>query len=433
LSNHEINGTTSKPRIFFGWYIVAAAWIMFFLNTGTAVAIFFKPLLEEFGWDRALLSLVSGLVLIVTAIFSPLLGRFIDRFGARAMLFVCSAAQPLASVVTGLATNIGHVFLGRMLSEIRYSVAGQILVNRWFIKKRGTALGILATSSPIGTLLLSPLTQYLILTWGWRETLIFWAIVTLAIVLPLTLMIKNKPEDKGLVPDGDYSTAASTAAFPAAKAASARPDSGTTFKEALRHRAFWLFAAAQIVCGIGCGIMMTHSVIFATDLGYSPMIGATFLSVQGGANLIGVLVTGRMSDKIARHRVLALVHLVRSVSFILLVISVFSGGSSLIMLYIAMAFFGIGWFTTAPLAAGLVADLYGNLRMGTLMGLIWSCHMVGMAIGTYAGGLNYQLTHSYLSIFAVQGFLEFLAAIFVFIIRKTPRSTAPGPSALNCC
>lgn len=164
--------------------------------------------------------------------------------------------------------------------------------------------------------------------------------------------------------------------------------------------------------------MMTHIVIFATDFGYSEMIGASLLSVQGGVNLVGVLLTGHMSDRIARSRVLALTHLIRSLSFGTIVIFIIFGGGSLWLLYIAMALFGFGWFTTAPLASGLVADLFGYRRMGTIIGLTMSCHMVGMAIGAYAGGITFELTGSYYSIFLIQGILELLASGFAFAIKQ---------------
>ena len=193
---------------------------------------------------------------------------------------------------------------------------------------------------------------------------------------------------------------------------------GSSLGEAIRNGSFWLLSAGHLICGIGCGFMMTHIVIFATDVGYSEMIGASFLSVQGGVNLIGVLVTGYLSDRTARSRVLAMTHVIRSISFITVVIFFLDGGSSLWLLYTAMALFGFSWFTTAPLVSGLVADLFGYPRMGTILGLVQSCHMVGMAIGAYAGGITFELTGSYYSFFIVQGVLELLAAVFAFAIKK---------------
>jgi MFS family permease len=163
---------------------------------------------------------------------------------------------------------------------------------------------------------------------------------------------------------------------------------------------------------------MTHIVIFATDMGYSDMIGASLLSVQGGLNLAGVLLTGHISDRYARNRVLALTHCVRSLAFFTAVVFILRGGGSLWMLYLAMAFFGFGWFTTSPLTSGLVADLFGSMSMGTIIGVTMSCHTVGMALGAYAGGVTYDLTGSYYWFFLAQAILELLAAGLAFAIKR---------------
>ena len=125
-----------------------------------------------------------------------------------------------------------------------------------------------------------------------------------------------------------------------------------------------------------------------------------------------------MSDRLARSKVLALTHFIRSISFATIVTFTLLGGGSLWLLYIAVALFGFGWFTTAPLASGLVADLFGYRRMGTIIGLTMSCHMIGMAIGAYAGGITFELTGSYYFFFLIQGILEFLAAVFAFAIKR---------------
>lgn len=415
--------TTDRPRFFYGWYLVAASWVMLFLVNSVAVGIFFKPILEEFSLDRATLSLVQTVALIVFAAASPFLGRLIDRFGSRAMLLVCVATQTLSSVVNGLAASLWHLYIGRFLYEMRPLHSTQVLINRWFVRRRGRALGIVATGMPIGTLVLSPISQYLILIWGWRMTMLFWAGVTFVILLPLSLLVKDKPEDKGYGPDGEPLSREPTVDLPfqpngRTSEMKAGLQAGSSLSEAARTGSFWLLSATQFICGIGCGFMMTHIVIFATDVGYSEMIGASLLSVQGGVNLVGVLLTGQMSDRIARSRVLALTHLIRSLSFGTIVIFIIFGGGSLWLLYIAMALFGFGWFTTAPLAFGLVADLFGYRQMGTIMGVVLSYHMVGMAIGAYAGGITFELTDSYYSLFLIQGILEFLAASFAFAIKQ---------------
>jgi len=247
--------------------------------------------------------------------------------------------------------------------------------------------------------------------------------IMLAIMLPLALTIRNNPEDRGYAPDGEpldevrLSDPLPEQVSPAS-ALEVGTETGSDLFQAVKTRDFWLMSTTHLICGIGCGFMMTHTIIFATDMGYSDMIGATLVSVQGGVNLVGVLFTGYLADRIAKNKVLALTHFVRGMSFVTIVIFILIGGDSLWMLYLAMAFFGFGWFTTAPLAAGLVADLFGGFRMGTILGVATSCHLLGMAAGAYAGGAIFELTQSYYLVFLIQGLLSFLAVIFAFLIKQ---------------
>ena len=425
MNSRQKPSPPGKPRIFYGWYMVAASWIMLFLVNAVSVGIFFKPILEDdkFHFDRANLSLIYMLALLLFAVATPFLGRLIDRYGPKLMLFICVATQTLSSALYGAAATVWQIFFARFLYEIKPLQSSQVLVNRWFVRQRGRAQGITAMGMPMGALLLSPLSQYLIIIWGWRQTMFFWAGVAFVILLPLTFLIRNKPQDKGYGPDGDPLTQ-TTPSEPLRESESSTsiPDiakvSGHSLAEAARVGSFWLLSGTQFVCGIGCGFMMTHIVIFATDFGYSNMIGASLLSVQGGVNLLGVLLTGHLSDKYSRSKVLGLTHFVRSLSFFTAVAFILLGGGSLWMLYLAMALFGFGWFTTSPLTSGLVADLFGGLSMGTIIGVAMSCHTVGMALGAYFGGVTYQVTGSYYSFFIVQGALELLAAGFAFAIRR---------------
>jgi sugar phosphate permease len=420
------NGKTQpvyKPKLFYGWYLVAIAWLMLFLAGSSATSLFFKPILDEFGWERASLSLIGAICMLITAVLLPFLGRLVDHFGPRVMVFSTLVLQILSNTIYGVASNIVAVFFGRLLVEFRPSTPTTVLINRWFVKARGRALGILSTSTPLGALVLSPLSQYLINTWGWRNTLFFWAAVTLVAILPVSLLIRDKPEDKGLAPDGvpidDSRSPDLQSPLNATKSGI-----GSSLKQTFGNPSFWFLASTQFICGIGCGLWMTHTVIFATDLGYSSMIGASFLSVQGGMSLVGVLLTGHLSDFIPRNKVLGAAHFIRGISFFVIVAALLFAGGSLWMLYLAMVLFGFGWFTTAPLTGGLVADLFGNQRMGTITGIITGGHFIGAALGTFGGGFVYTLTGSYFEFFVAQGILEMVAMGLAFAIIKKKRYIA---------
>ncbi|MFH1002518.1 MAG: MFS transporter [Chloroflexota bacterium] len=409
---------------------MAVSWLMVFLIASVEVSIFFKPMLEDFGWDRATLASVQSVALIIFAIASPLLGRLIDRFGPRVMIFACVAAQVLSSVINGAARNIGHLYLARFLNGINVLPSTQVLMNRWFVRRRGTVLGFVATGRPIGLIILAPISQFLILLWGWRPTMFFWAGVTLIIVLPLALLIRNSPEDKGYGPDGDPPSPSTGPVADSNAMAPVKPMvlPGSGFGEATRTGAFWLVSSAHLICGIGCGFMMTHIVIFATDVGLSDIMAASLLSIEGGADIAGILVAGYLSDRMARNRVLALIHFIRTLSFVIIIIFILLGSGSPWMLYTAMVFFGFGWYTTAPLTAGLVADLFGSLRLGTILGFTTGAHMFGMALGAYAGGIIYERLGSYYLFFVVITGLSLLASIFPLFIR--PKGLSPAVEAV---
>jgi len=413
----------NKPKFLYGWYTVAASWIMIFLMSAVTVGLFFKPILEDFGWDRATLSLAQSVALIAYMLASPFLGRFIDRSGPRLMILVCVGTQFFSRLLNGVAGTFWHFSLARFFYEVKVLPGTQVLTSRWFVKKRGTAQGILASGMPVGLLVLVPISQYLILLWGWRPTMLFWAAVTLVVMLPLALMIRNNPEDRGYAPDGEPLDEVRPVVPPPRpggvdRGAGHGVKTGSGLREAVKTRPFWFLTAAHFICGIGCGFMTTHIVIFATDFGYSDMIAASLLSVQGGLNIVGVLVTGHLADRMAGSKVLALTHFVRTMSFATIIVFILFGGGSLWILYLGMAFFGFGWFTTAPLTAGLVAGLFGNLRMGTILGVTTSSHILGWSIGAYVGGVIFDMTHSYYTAFLIITLLSLLATVFSLAIKQ---------------
>lgn len=425
MSSRRKSPAPLKPRFFYGWHIVAASFVMLLLVNAVGVGIFFKPILEDdkFTWDRATLSSVYMYASLLFALVTPFLGRLIDRYGPRLMISITVVTQTLSSLFNGLAGAMWHIFFGRFFYEIKPYQSSQVLINRWFVRLRGRAQGIAAVGMPLGALLLSPLSQYLIIAWGWRPTMLFWAALTVVISVPLIFIIRDKPGDKGLAPDGaaaDNNAPTYTLREKESTPSGAEPaaSAGHTLAQAAKSGSFWLLSAAQLICGIGCGFMMTHIVIFATDFNYSEMIGASLLSVQGALNILGLLLTGHVSDKYARHKVLAWTHFIRGLAFFIAVVFILLGGGSLWLLYLAMALFGFGWFTTSPLTSGLVADLFGGMRMGTIIGVTMSCHTVGMALGAYAGGVTFQMTGSYYSFFLAQGILELLAAGCALAIRR---------------
>jgi MFS family permease len=415
------SSSAKKPRSFYGWYIIAASWILVFLYSSMAVNVFFKPMLEEFGWDRATLASVQAVSMIFFTIASPFLGHLVDRFGPKVMIITCEISQILSGLINAVASNIGHLYVSRIFYGLNAIPVTQVLINHWFVKRRGLALGILATGIPIGTMLLVPFSQYLILQWGWRTVMLFWSAVTFIVAIPLVLMMKNNPEEKGTGPDGRPPEAITQIDIsPQSSETKPVAKPGSNLAEAARTSSFWFLSITQLICGIGCGFMMTHNIIFATDMGFSDMAAASLASLQGGLNLAGVLIMGYVSDRIARKNALSLTHFIRSMAFVSIAVFIMLGGlrEQPWLLYVGVGLFGFGWFTTVPLVSALVADLFGSMRMGTILGIVFSCHILGMATGSYFGGVIFEQTGSYLTFFIIQGVLELIAVAFAFFIKR---------------
>jgi MFS family permease len=418
LFHRFTNFFPGKSGLFYGWYVAAIAWTMIFLTCAVPISLFFKPILDEFGWSRDTLSLVQTVAMLASAAMTPVIGVLIDRLGPRLVLLLTGILQAVSNTITGLAVNLPMIYAGRLFTEIKPIPSTQVLINRWFVKKRGRAQGIIATGMPLASFALIPLSQFLIIAWGWRETLFFWSGLIFCATIILTYFVRNKPEDKGLGPDGVPIERAADVREKVSGAVNKRVEAGNTFAETSRSGAFWLINLTQLICGVGCGFMMTHIVIFATDVGYSEMIGATFVSVQGIFNLFGVLIMGYLSDRMARKKALAVTHFIRSMSFGTVLIAIVFTDASLWILFPAMALFGFGWFTTAPLTAGLSADLFGYRKMGTIVGAVNMSHMIGMAAGVYSGGVVFEATGSYFSFFIIQFGLELLAAVFALSVKR---------------
>jgi MFS family permease len=404
-----------KKGLFYGWILVAACFILYFLNGGVVVGLFFKPMLEEFGWDRATLSSVSSFGMILMAVAGPIVGGLVDKYGPRTIMLIGTITMGVSRLINGVALNLWQLYLSRIAMLIGPMRGISVMLNNWFLKKRGLVLGISSTGMSIGRIVLAPLTAYLILTYGWRTTYLIWAAVPFVVALPLTFfVVKNTPEELGYHQDGELISKEEKQSKTVSKVTEAVSDRmGISFQQAIKTSGFWFLACSHLICGLGCGFLMTHFVPFATDIGFSELEAAGALSLWSAVNIFGILSTGIISDRIGRKNALALTHFVRSIAF---VVAVIGGGNW--MIYLIAIFFGFGSFTTAPLASGLVADLFGGLSMGAIIGLSGTAHSIGSAIGSYMGGLTFDLTQSYYTYFLIMVPLSFTAALISFLIKK---------------
>jgi MFS family permease len=296
-------------RIFYGWWIVAVAFVTHCITTGIvfySFGVFLPALTEAFGWSRAQTSFGFSLASLCGAFYSPAVGRVVDRRGSRPSQLVGAVAMavgfwllrgmrslPEFYLVMGAVVSLGATALGGLPSNAA--------VTRWFVRRRGQALGIATAGISMGGVIFVPLTQWLIAHWGWRGAFGWLGVIILvAAVPPVALFMRRAPEGMGLQPDGDASV------LGADPAAGREIERSWTVEQALRSRNFWLITAAFSLTGAGLSATLLHQIAFLGDRGLAGPAAAWVLGATAGMGVLGKLGFGALLDRFGQRAIILL-------------------------------------------------------------------------------------------------------------------------------
>lgn len=361
--------------------------------------IFFKPLSDEFGWSRGELSLVNTAFLMAYAPGAILWGKVADRFGPRQVLWL-AALMVLAGYLgssriesrTPLILYYALMGLGTS-ATLGLPVA---TVQRWFEKKRGLMLGIVAAGTGIGALVFAPLTSKLIYSYEWRNAyIIIGSILGLWLALGAYLMA-HSPEKKGLLPYG--------AKKPNVSSVSPAPQSKNEIRtrQALRTKPFWGLAALHILSLTPTLFFPTHLVPLATDRGVSAAFAAQALGLLGAVGVPGRVLMGAVADRIGWMRSIAIVNFVAASTILGLIFI-----EAPWMLYVFVIIFGFFNGGNMALLSGTVALFFGFISLGELLGYTLAISVLAGSGSPLLGGLVYDWAGNYLP------FLFFAVACFL--------------------
>ncbi|MBI4318976.1 MAG: MFS transporter [Chloroflexi bacterium] len=391
----------------YGWLIVASCFLTLMVTFGTegSFGVLFKPMISEFGWDRASLSLAVSIAMIFYGISQTIMGRLADQLGPRVIIAFGGLMVAVGIGLLATATEIWQVYVYfGVIAAIGYGGVAPVtmaaLVARWFTRRRALALSIATTGLSAGTILVIPAAMYMVLQLDWRWTAFILAVVAGIVVLPLAaFVIRSNPGDVGGVANGaDRSDAADGAV--AAEPRERRVPASL----AIRQRSFWQLSVGLFVCGFTWSLVMTHFIPFALDLGIPEMLAANALSLTSSVAVVGSIGTAALSDKYGRSKLLGLVYFLRGSSFFML-----PWVTSVPMLYVFAVVHGTGRLASVPLSSALTGDLYGRRSVGTVFGMIYLIHQVGASLGSYVGGVVYDLTGSYLGAFLLAAVMGLVA------------------------
>lgn len=400
----------------YAWIVVGVTFLVLLTAAGvrTAPAVLITPLQQEFGWSRGSISLAVAISLVWFGLGGPVAGTLVDRFGPRRVMLGGLSLIALGLGPLLLMTQLWqlHLFWGLVAGIGTGAVAnvlGATVAHRWFRTHRGLVVGLLSGAGAAGQLVFLPAMMGLTTGGGWRTAVIGAALAVLALLLPVALLMRDTPQAVGLRPLGDDGS-------PAHAAEAAAPQERTPLSEALRTRDFWLLAGSFFICGYTTnGLIGTHLLPHAIEVGFSEVAAASAIGVMGLMNIIGTLASGWLSDRYDNRLLLATYYGLRALAIAGLPFIADMGGFILFAII-----YGLDWIATVPPTVNLTAQRFGKASLGQLYGWIFCAHMVGAALAAYVGGALRDSLGDYTIAFLSAALLGLLAALFSVGVGRQP-------------
>jgi MFS family permease len=421
-------------NVFYGWRVVTAASILYALGIGSVFYgfnTFFTPMVNEFGWSRAATSGAFSLSRLEGGIFGPIVGWLIDRFGSRKIAIFGMALAAAGFVALPLVnTNVItlYIIFGLFLSlgyTMGPSLATTAAAAKWFIKKRSLALSFIAVGGGVGGAVIVPLLAWLITQYGWRWAAVIIGLVILVIGVPVALVIRNSPEERGLLPDGQKVVSVEKATSgvvsrsgldePAFSTASGIEEADFTVREALRTSTFWFYTLAMVLRAAILGGIVVHEIPYLVDMGIEYETAANVLGTMILISIPGRLVLGWIGDRFDKRYLLLASNLLQGVGIWILI-----NASSLGMVYLFVIIYGFGYGGAIPLSSALRADLFGRKMFATIGGIVTTITTVSTVAAPVLAGYLYDVSHSY-----HVAFYAFMVMItlsgFAFLLVRRPK------------
>jgi OFA family oxalate/formate antiporter-like MFS transporter len=380
------NPVFSSSRVFYGWFVVAAAFAVTFVGFGSAYTFsaFVESLQKDFAASRGSVSLVFSLAGFLYFGLGIVSGPLADRWGSRRLavigmlltgggLAIASTAHSLAEVYAAYGLGVG---LGVGCSYV--PVVGA--VQRWFLRRRGFASGLAVSGIGVGTLVMPPLASLLIDALGWRNAYLVLGALAAVVGAGMALMIENDPRDRGLGPDGDALQSGAQSMRPA----------GASVREAIRSRRFAVLYAACLICSFGVFVPFVHLVPYAMDHGVPQSSAVLLLGVIGVGSTAGRFFLGGLADRMGRQ--LALLTMFVGMALALSVWALSTYFWSLAAFAFGYGVFYGGWVAVLP---AVVMDHFGGRNVSAIIGVLYTSVAFGTLVGPSAAGFAFDLSHSY--------------------------------------
>ncbi len=380
------NPALPAPRIFYGWFVVAAAFAVMFVGFGCAYTFsaFLESLQKDFAASRGSVSLVFSLAGFLYFGLGVVSGPLADRWGSRRIAVAGMLLTGMGLALASTARSLTEVYiaygLGVGLGVGCSYVPAVGAVQRWFVKRRGFASGLAVSGIGVGTLVMPPFASLLIDALGWRMAYLVLGGLAAVVGAGMALLIENDPDNRGLGPDGDP---------PQPGARSARP-AGASVGEAVSSRRFANLYAACLICSFGVFVPFVHLVPYALDHGVPQSAAVLLLGAIGVGSTAGRFFLGGLADRMGRRP--ALLAMFVGMALALAVWAFSTGAWSLAAFAFAFGVFYGGWVAVLP---AVVMDWFGGRNVSGLIGILYTSVAFGTLIGPSAAGFAFDISRSY--------------------------------------
>jgi len=407
-----------KRGIYWGWFVVVGAFLVLSVNYGSryCFGIFVKPMALEYEWSRSVISIAASINIFIYAVGGILSGRLLDRMAPKWIMTIGGVITAAAFILTGFVKTPWQFYLvygvlcGAGMAGIGVVVSSSY-VGKWFIKKRGLALGISTIGIGFGTMVLTPLAGYVVKNYDWRTGFMFLGVVVLSIVIfiPQLIMGRAKPEDCGLLPDGEET----------AKAASNLTDvsdsPSLSMMPVLTDSRFWIITTCYTFAIMAEMLAFVHQVPHALENNIEKVAAASSLGIIGAASIFGRFFFGWLSDRIKDAKYSA------SLGFLFMAVGMLILWKMTTVEHLLLygLIFGFGYGSLAPMMPILLADRFDRHVLGSAYGVLtFFAAGVGGGLGPIIGGMIYDKFGSY--IYAWQFNLLILLIVAFLVLTLKP-------------
>ncbi|MEX2431284.1 MAG: MFS transporter [Dehalococcoidia bacterium] len=410
-----------RRRVFYGWWIVAAAFCIQILHSSTlflAQGLYLVEWERAFGWSRGSISWAFAMIRVESGILGPIQGWMIDRFGPRPVMMSGAISFGLGFFILSQVDVLWQLYVAFVFLAIGTGLAGFLTVTtaiaNWFMRKRARAMSVTSVGFASGAMLL-PIIGWSIANLGWRETAFLSGIAVLVVGVPASMFFRRRPEEYGMRPDGDPPPEA-LANGGGGKPQAAMAEADFTVREALRDRAFWLVTLGHGTALLVVATMPVHLVPYLQDeSGWSLTALAFVFPALMVMQITGQIGGGILGDRYSKRLIAA--------------IAMFGHGSAMIILAFsaqpaavaaAIALHGLAWGARGPLMMAIRADYFGRSSLGMIAGWSNTITMGGSIVGPILAGTMYDSFGSYQVPFLTIGMITTVSTVFFMMARKPP-------------